>query len=193
MYPLIKTAIRFSMTATLIFGLAASAFAGAKRLHVVLNCDHEDLMEDIPVSTLYPEIESNETIPVLFLEIAGAGFASQMCGPVVCVSRDYYIAFDSETTGKGSATFRLRDRTGEVIVMSAEISLSHAPGHFAGFTGKYKIDPKLSTGRFAGATGCGKITGWADNDGEPFSGGQGYAEMTGTLILAQKPLCKGKK
>lgn len=135
------------------------------------------------------------------MEIAGAGWGTQMRGIVVCISQDYVFV-----EGEGSATFKMRDSSGDVLVyQTTQIVTWQTPRgrHFAEFKGEYEVATAECTGRYAGATGKGYIEGWADND--PTSdapvldpsmpppsvltgSGQGYAEMAGTLIL-RKPAC----
>lgn len=165
--------LRLAVTATLFTSLTTGAFAHGHRFYASLNCNHEDSLS--PSS--------------LTLEVAGAGFATHMVGPVVCVSEDYIFQFQPDGTIDGAGVFKLRDCNGDLLVLGApEIWMKPTPEgrHFAEFGGEYTVLTERCTGRFAGATGRGLLYGWADNDAQPFGGGQGFAEMCGTLVMAKK-------
>ena len=177
-----KSIFRAAVTAAAVFGLGASALTAAgSRFSGYFYCYPQTTWDfaNVPGVGMVPAT-CHVTVP-------GAGYVSNMDGAVVCYTTDETINL---LTGQGSATFTLRDTTGDMIVLRMDamnMDPTPATGHTFSFRGTYRV--ASGTGRFAGATGAGVFDGWANAAAPTAAGampatGLGFWEFEGSINLA---------
>lgn len=168
------------MLAAAILGLGATALTAhaPQRLQGFFYCNHKDYL-DLP----------NGAVNIV---VAGAGFVSHLEGPVVCFTDDEIVYLNPADPRPSSATYTLRDVTGDTIVLSLKALPTPPSSHAITFGGTFEIIG--GTGRFAGATGTGGVwSGWADYDDVTMTIGQGYWKFEGPIVLPPKAHCPDKK
>ena len=114
--------------------------------------------------------------PIAHISVTGQGEAVHM-GATTAVTTDQAVNL---LTGEGTATYTLTAANGDTVVLALEVQTTFMSQSKVTFAGSYTVAG--GTGRFAGATGCGSLTGSATFDDEPNSNtGVGNFTVTGTI------------
>lgn len=151
MYP--RGLIRLGFAAALLLGTGTLFgrelnLRGSQLLHIEMTWGVPDLQ--------------NGTLDLDF-GFAGQGTVCHMPGLVLGFTQDFHLVLNLATGGgTGTATVTLRDAQGDLLVLSLLEKIDPEPkgGHNATWNGTYTV--LLGTGRYAGASGGGRFSGWTD-------------------------------
>jgi hypothetical protein len=119
------------------------------------------------------EFESVVNFPIAHISVIGQGGALHM-GATKAVTTDQAVNL---ITGEGTATYTLTAANDDTVVLSLEVQTTFVSMSEVTFEGSYTVAG--GTGRFAGATGSGSLTGSATFTGP--SNGVGEFAVTGTI------------
>ena len=117
--------------------------------------------------------ESYVVGPIAHISVIGQGEAVHM-GATTAVTTDQAVNL---ITGDGTATYTLTAANGDTILLAMEAQTTFVSLSELTFAGSYTVAG--GTGRFAGATGCGSLTGSATFEGP--SNGVAEFTVTGTI------------
>jgi hypothetical protein len=123
-------------------------------------------------ATFDTEFQSSAGFPVINITVQGNGHGLQI-GNATTFSPDETVNL---ITGNATATFTLIAANGDTIVIFDAFNVTQVPGGVT-FSGTYNVIG--GTGRFAGATGQGAVTGSAQFTGEGI--GVGDFVLDGTI------------
>lgn len=192
----ITSLVRTAALATALLGLGASGLS-AKQLPI-RGCFHDTWLSE-PILDFSNTPPNPPTFLGINIDLGGAGWVSLMSYPVSFLNNNQTNNMTLAPMKRdglpdllpfhGEGINTLRDRCGSSIILKSNVSMDPVPknGHQVSFSGTYEIIG--GTGRFAGATGTGKVTGWADFDDptNPLcSSGPGYWDFAGTINLPDK-------
>jgi hypothetical protein len=129
--------------------------------------------EQVPFRAAFnTEFQSVVDFPLAHIRVVGKGRALHL-GMATAVTTDQEVNL---LTGAAVATYTLTAANGDTVVVELEFQGTNRPGGVT-FEGTYKV--AKGTGRFAGATGQGWLSGWAvfvDADS-----GFGFFTLVGTI------------
>lgn len=117
--------------------------------------------------------ESELNLPIARISVTGHGDAVRM-GATTAVTTDQEVNL---ITGEATATYTLTAANGDTVVLVLEFQTTFVSQIEVTFAGSYIVAG--GTGRFAGATGSGSLTGSAKFDGP--SSGVGEFTVAGTV------------
>jgi hypothetical protein len=122
------------------------------------------------------EFQSTVAFPIVHVTVQGTGQA-QLMGRSKAVTENELVNL---ITGAGTATFTLTGANGDTLVLedTFETTPPDAGGAFT-FGGTYEVVG--GTGRFAGATGSGTVTGSAQFTGPAADAGVAEFTFDGTV------------
>jgi len=129
--------------------------------------------EQVPFRAAFiTEFESVVEFPIAHISVIGQGRALHM-GATTAVTTDQAVNL---ITGEATATYTLTAANGDTIVLELEFQATFLPGGVT-FEGSYSVAE--GTGRFAGVTGGGSVSGSATFTGP--SNGVGSFTVAGTI------------
>ena len=129
--------------------------------------------DQVPFSAAFAtEFESVVAFPIAHIAVVGRGRALHL-GAATAVTTDQAVNL---LTGVATATYTLTAANGDTVVLALEFQTTFLPGAVT-FEGSYTVAG--GTGRFAGATGSGSMSGSVTFLGP--SNGVGSFAVAGTI------------
>jgi hypothetical protein len=129
--------------------------------------------DEVPFAASFiTQFDSVVTFPLVHISVTGSGRAQHL-GVTTAETSDQV---HNLITGAASATYTLTGANGDTVVLALDFQGTSVDGGVT-FEGTYIVVG--GTGRFAGATGSGSISGSATFQGP--NGGVGAFEVNGTL------------
>jgi hypothetical protein len=111
--------------------------------------------DQVPFSAAFAtEFESVVAFPIAYIAVVGRGQGSHL-GTATAVTTDQAVNL---LTGVATATYTLTAANGDTVVLALEVQTTFLTGAVT-FEGSYTV--AAGTGRFAGATGSGSMSGSA--------------------------------
>ena len=149
-----KTKTWFVLPA-LIVGAITAVSAQPQQTSASASIESQAAVHQVPFKAVFTtQFTGNVVFPIAYIFVTGQGNASHLGKTATSTTNQQ----GNLITGEGSATYTLIGANGDTVVIEIEALNTNLPGGVT-FSGTYTVTG--GTGRFAGATGGGSMSGQA--------------------------------